>query len=187
MVIGEPSRRRGRKLRPIVGIIGVLAVGYGLIYGSHWLLNPWVSLPGRPALTGYWQGEVAVAPGDIRHLVVHLTGDPPNRCTNCPEIDGTAEVCGAGQHTEYDVWGDPLNFRGTRFSLKIRPVRDGPGRYLNRLDGERDGDLLRVETGITVVDVNGAARWTSSSDRPPEPPVRLDLRRATAADYRDTC
>ncbi|MET8908918.1 hypothetical protein [Micromonospora sp. NPDC004551] len=187
MAIGRPSRRRGGKLRLIVGMIGVLAIGFGLIYGSHWLLNPWVSLPGRPGLTGYWQGDVTVAPGDKRHLVLHLKGDPPSRCSNCPDIDGTAEVCGAGQHTEYDVWGDPLNFRGTRFALKIRPVRDGPGRYLNRLDGERDGDVLTVETGVTVVDADGVARSTTSSDRPSEPPLRLELRRATAADYRAAC
>ncbi|MFG3604469.1 hypothetical protein [Micromonospora chersina] len=187
MVIGEPSRRRGGKLRVIVGGIGVVAVGFGLIYGSHWLLNPWVSLPGRPGLTGYWQGDVAVAPDDNRHLVLHLKGDPPSRCSNCPDIDGTAEVCGGGQHTEYDVWGDPLNFRGTRFALKIRPVRDGPGRYLNRLDGERDGDLLRIEVGITIVDADGVARSSTSSDQAPEPPLLLELRRATAADYRAAC
>ncbi|MCW3816144.1 hypothetical protein ONA91_17005 [Micromonospora sp. DR5-3] len=170
-----------------MGLIGVLVVGFGLIYGSHWLLNPWVTVPGRPGLTGYWQGEVTVAPGDNRRVVLHLKGDPPNRCQNCPDIDGEAKVCGATQHTTYDVWGDPLNFRGTRFSLKIRPVREGPGRFLNRLDGEWDGDLIRADTEITVIDADGVARSTTSSDRPPDPPLRVELRRATAGDYRAAC
>jgi hypothetical protein len=189
MVIEEPSRRRKRRrqLLPFVGMIGVLAVGFGIVYGSHWLLNPWVSLPGRPGLTGYWQGEVAVAPGDNRRVVLHLKGDPSSRCSTCPDIAGEAKVCGATQNTTYEVWGDPLNFRGTRFSLKVRPVREGPGRFLNRLDGEWDGDLLKAETGITVIDADGAARWTTSSDRPPDPPPRLELLRATAGDYRAAC
>ncbi|MEV0156160.1 hypothetical protein AB0H57_20865 [Micromonospora sp. NPDC050686] len=190
MAIVGPWRRRrkGNPVRLIVGLILVLAVGLGIIYGLHWVLNPWVSAPGRPGLTGYWQGEVSMADGDERILVLHLVGDPPDqKCYNCPDIDGAAKVCGAGQRTVYEVWGDPENFRGTRFSVKTRPERHEPGLFLNYLKGEWDGDLLRLDATITKIDPDGVARSSIGDDHPPAPPVRVELRRATKADYRAAC
>jgi hypothetical protein len=191
-----PSRRR-KRLRTSVAIVGLFVVGIPLIYCLHWASNPWaMTLPGKPGLVGYWQGTVSYGPGDERRVVLRLIADPPSgRCSNCPDIDGAAEVCGASHRAVYDIYGDPLNYRGTRFSLQARRETEGPGLYLRQLNGHWDGrDLLTVSTSLVRIDPDGAARSTTWTDEATGkimsddvPNARFELRRAGEAEYDGAC
>jgi hypothetical protein len=183
----RPRRRPGpgRHKRFILGILGLGVAFLVFYYPLHWALNPWaVALPGKPALAGYWQGSVEFAPGDERRIVLHLVGEPPGRRSSSG-IDGAAKVCGATQNTRYEIWGDPDNYSGTRFSLHSRRTSTGPGSFLNGLTGEWDGaDLLTVAAQVTVVDADGGARYSASD---PRPPLRFPLHRSTSEAFDAAC
>jgi hypothetical protein len=194
MTMQEPTprrRRASRRKRYIIALVGLAAVFFTVFYGFFWLTNPWaVSLPGKPALTGHWHGELSFAPGDNRRVFLELRGDPPgSKCRGgCPKIKGTGKVCGAGQNTTYEIWGSPLNYSGTRFSLHTRSTTEGLGSYLNGLNGEWDGnDLVTVGTSLTVRGSDGAARATASTDRPPDPPLRFEMQRGSEAAFDGAC
>ncbi|MET8832758.1 hypothetical protein ABZV78_02405 [Micromonospora sp. NPDC004540] len=176
--------RKPNKVRFFVMFAGLIVVGLGLVYGLHFVANPWaLALPGRPALTGYWQGVVAYGPGDDRRVVLHLTDDEPSatdRCGDCPDLRGGIKVCQAGRAETYEIWGDPLNYRGTRFSLHTRSEDDGPGQRLNELDGDWGGDLLRIRTSFTTLAADGTVAAGSGS-----PTASFDMTRADEADFDD--
>lgn len=186
----SPSPRgKSKRGRLVVVVVAILAIGFGVTYGLHFLGNPWaLSLPGHSALVGYWQGEMTFAPGDQRSVFLELKSDPPNGpCSNCPDMDGTAKVCGK-QNTDYEVYGHALNYRGTRFSLKARPATEGAGTYLGQLEGTWDGtDLLKIHTPLIHKDANGVARATAGADHPPEPPAQISMRRANKAAFNAGC
>ncbi|MER7440723.1 hypothetical protein [Micromonospora avicenniae] len=181
MAVRPQGRRKANTPRFLALFIALIVVGVGVVYGLHWAANPWaLSLPGRPALTGYWQGTVPYGPSDDRRIVLHLTDDPPSatdRCGDCPGMEGAAKVCDAGQIETYELWGDASNYRGTRFALHTRPGADGPGPRLNELHGEWDGDLVRISTSLIVLKDDGAATGSDS------PPVTFEMTRADEKDF----
>ncbi|GIF96895.1 hypothetical protein [Catellatospora citrea] len=192
MAGAQRSQRRLTNGWRLVAVCGVIMAGFGLIYGSHWLLNPW-AMPGRPGLVGYWQGEVTYGAGDTRTMVLRLT-DQVGSGDGGPEIDGSAKVCAAEQDATYEIYGDTLNYRGTRYSLHARRPDNTAGLYLGQLDGEWDGrDGLTISTALIRVDPDGAVRSTTSTDTRTGTTtsdtitVRFELRRATAADFDAAC
>lgn len=183
------SRGKSRPGRVIVVVVAILVIGFGVTYGVHFLGSPWaLSLPGHPALVGYWQGEMTFAPGDQRDVFLELRSDPPNSsCSSCPDMNGTAKVCGK-QNTDYEVYGHALNYRGTRFSLKTRPTAEGGGTFLGQLTGTWDGtDLLRIRTSLIYKDANGVAHSSTGADYPSEPPAQISMRRADEATFNAGC
>ncbi|TDC33439.1 hypothetical protein E1211_19180 [Micromonospora sp. 15K316] len=180
MAVRPQGRRKPNKLRFFVLFTALIVVGVGAVYGLHWAANPWaLSLPGRPALTGHWQGTVPYGPADDRRIVLRLDDDPPSatdRCGDCPGMVGVAKVCTAGDAETYELWGDARNYRGTRFSLHTRPEAEGPGPHLNELHGEWDGDLVRIRTSLTTLGADGT---TIGSD---SPPVTFEMTRADEDD-----
>ncbi|MFI7520735.1 hypothetical protein [Micromonospora globbae] len=185
MVVRPPGRRGPNRTRFVVMLVGLVVVGTGIVYGIHWLGHPWaLALPGKPALTGYWQGDVPYGSGDERHIVLHLTDDPPSahdRCTTCPALSGTATVCAGDRAERYELWGNPLNYLGSRFSLHTRSEAEGPGPRLNELHGEWEGDVIRVRTSLTRLDAAGA---TVGSD---SPPTTFEMSRADEAAFDAAC
>jgi hypothetical protein len=71
-------------------------------------------------------------------------------CDNCPDITGTAQSCdGRGGLQKYEIWGDPENWRGTRFQVKTRKVEDRPLELrLGDITGEWDKDILLLTTTL---------------------------------------
>jgi hypothetical protein len=189
---GSSSSPRGKsKPRRLAVVTGaVLAIGFGVAYGLHFLGNPWaLSLPGHPGLVGYWQGEMTLPSGDRRRVFLELNGVLPSStsCGNCPKMDGTAKVCGK-PNMAYEVYGHPLNYRGTRFSLGPRTTAEGAGTYLGQLEGNWDrADLLKIRTTLIHKDANGVAHATTDTDQPAEPPVQISMRRTSEAIFDAGC
>lgn len=183
----QRSKRCSRRVRAVIALGVIVVLGIALIFGVHWAFRPWaMSLPGRPGLVGYWQGEATFGPGDSRHVVLHLTDRAApalsNVCTSCPAIHGTAEVCGAGRDTHYEVDGDPKNYTGTRFQLEMKPVDKGPGAYLDDLDGEWDGDELGISTHVFHAFADGSVDPVES-----QPAVDVELHHVGQAEYDAAC
>lgn len=194
MVVSQHPPRRLGKLRLIVVLVVVCASGLGLIQGFHLLLNPWATtLPGKPGLVGYWQGDVTYGAGDGRRVVLELIDGNCTRCRHA-NIEGRAKVCGTGHKATYEIHGRPENYRGTLFSLNPQRTSQAPGLYLNYLDGQWDGvDLLTISASLSRIDENGHAQSTISTDiatgrETKDPPdVRFELRRGSEADFTAAC
>ncbi|NUT35193.1 MAG: hypothetical protein HOV79_19225 [Hamadaea sp.] len=165
------TRRTPNTRRFIVMFAGLIVVGLGLVYGLHWLANPWaLALPGKPALIGVWQGEIAPGTSGSRRIVLRLDDDPPSatdRCGDCPDLSGIAKVCAAKAVETYELWGDTDTWDGSRFFLHSRSVAQGTGTTLRELTGSWDGDLVVM---------------TSSSGDAGQQEVRFELRRAADGD-----
>ena len=111
-----------------------------------------------------------------------------------PEIEGSATVCAAGQNVTYEIYGDALNYRGTRFSLHARRGGDAAGLYLGQLDGAWDGkDGLTIDTALIRIDADGHYRSTTSTDTrtgittSDTPSAHFALRRTSKDDFTATC
>ncbi|MFI6267102.1 hypothetical protein [Micromonospora sp. NPDC051006] len=176
-------RRKPNHVRFFALFIGLIVVGVGAVYGIHWAANPWaLALPGKPALTGYWQGVVPYGPGDERRIVLHLADDQPSatdRCGDCPDLQGAFKVCHGPEVERYEVWGDPSNYLGTRFSLHTRPDVERSGPRLNEFDGDWDADLLRIRTSLTTFAADGVLAGSGS------PTASFEMTRAGEADFDD--
>ncbi|MFI7604216.1 hypothetical protein ACIBTV_03745 [Micromonospora sp. NPDC049366] len=181
MALPRP-RRKPRNVRFFALLAVLIVLGVGVVYGLHWAANPWaLALPGKPALTGYWQGVVPYGPGDDRPVVLRLDDDEPSatdRCGDCPDLSGGLKVCRAGQVEQYEVWGDAVNYLGTRFRLHTRPDTESAGPRLNGFDGDWDRDRLTIRTSFTNLGADGAVVAGSG-----EPTVEFALTRAGEADF----
>lgn len=178
----RPRRRRKRKLGRHLFVVAVIfAVGLGAKYGLELAFDPWASpLTGKPTLTGYWEGKVSFASGDDRQFVLQLSNTDRGKI----DIEGVGKTCGAVGAATYEVWGDALNYRGTRFTLRIRLSKEAPGLRLSGLDGVWDGgDVLKVFAGSTAVDPDGAYR---SNHQPADPPP-FEMRRVSKATFETAC
>src|SRR6201991_4440854 len=81
-----------------------------------------------------------------------------------PELEGGATGGAAGQNVAYEIYGDALNYRGTRFSLHAPRGGDAAGLYLGQLDGAWDGkDGLTIDTALIRIVADGHWRWTTKS------------------------
>lgn len=175
-------RRRPKKWIYLLLLAGAAAV-LGLPYVAHALLYPWaISLTGKPTLTGYWQGEVAFAAGDRRHVVMHLRSEHGD-CGNCSSIDGAVKVCTAAHATTYRLTGDVKDYRGHRFLLGITPGESG-GRYLRTIDGQwPGGDQIDVAAKISVLDADRVWR----SNHQPKRSEHLVMHRTSKANFKAGC
>lgn len=139
------ARRKSGALRSIVLISLVGLAGWGILMVAEAALNPWsLSLTGGPTLAGEWFGEMTTPTGKRRivRLVVDRSG--------LPDITGKALWCDGGQNIqEHELWGNPENWRGTRFSAKTRKAYDLPLELRpGDLHGEWEGDTLRLTTTL---------------------------------------
>ncbi|MGW6740189.1 hypothetical protein ACWGDX_05460 [Streptomyces sp. NPDC055025] len=177
--------RRGRKKGPWrrgTEGVGVLAALFGLLIVARMLLTPWdLPLPGKPRLTGYWQGEVSYTADDRRRLMLHLVHD--NNCSLACDVTGEVKVCGAAEDTSGEFAGDVHNWSGSRFSLELYLPTRKADINMRELDGEWDGDLIRMKTEVDVIDADGT--W-SSNHQMPDPPM-FEMRRAGEADFEAAC
>ncbi|GAA5196319.1 hypothetical protein GCM10023322_64960 [Rugosimonospora acidiphila] len=164
-------------------MIGVIALIVIFTNTARAVFDPWsVTLLGHRALIGYWAGDAAFAPGDVRHVSLHLHyrgGD----CEDCSKIEGDAHLCGTAYDMPYRLDGDTKDYHGTRFTLSALVGRHEPGVHLDTLDGEWHGDVLRVRPSLWRIDPDEGAH---SDDQPADPPP-FDLRRVAKSDFRTTC
>lgn len=186
--MAEKGRSR-RKTRRVVALIAVFVLGWGVLVGMQWAMYPWsMSLPGRATLTGHWQGEVTYGPDDKRRIVLELTYSRGRG----PSIGGNAKVCGT-QNAAYRIFGDTHDYSGSRFKLDPSWLEDKPGLYLNHLEGEWDGDLLRFHGALTLIHPDGSTRSSSTTNADgtvimsEDPQVRFEMRRSTSDDYDSAC
>jgi hypothetical protein len=186
---GPARRKKWSRTRTIVTLVVVFVLGWGVVVGIRWAMNPWsMSLPGRATLTGYWQGEVAYAPGDNRRIVLDLTSVGRRRIS----IGGNAKVCGA-QNVSYQIHGDTHNYGGSLFKLNPRWPDNDPGVYLSNLEGEWGGDLLRFRGELVTVnsDRSIVTTGTISADGTVTtsewPEVRFEMRRSNSEEYDSAC
>lgn len=146
----EGERQEASFIRPIAVFAGVAFIGFGLLMLLEAALTPWArSLTGDPVLVGEWYGEMQTPTGGRQ--VVHVTIESPSYgCDNCPDITGTAQSCdGQGDLQKYEIWGDPENWRGTKFQVKTRKVEDRPlALRLGDITGEWDENTLLLTTTL---------------------------------------
>src|SRR5262245_6123022 len=92
--VAEPDsfsapRRKSKQRRLVVVTTVLLVIGLGAAYGLHYLSNPGaLSLPGHPALVGYWQGEMTLPGGGQQRMFLELNSRTYSQaCDNCPVMD----------------------------------------------------------------------------------------------------
>jgi hypothetical protein len=179
--------RRKRRWGLLAVLVAVLAVIGGAI---HWGPYPW-AFPLLPTLTGSWNGELLVSGQDRRYLHLQLgLATSGSGCHSDCAIKGGALICGPrGGAQDYNVRGDPRNWRGTRFYLDLYAGKLHPGRLLDtgRIDGEWHGDVLQLRARPTFATVGRDGSITSSSGGP-QPPVRSwQMRRGGPAVFASGC
>lgn len=168
----------------VVAAFLVLAALYAV---DRLMLNPWsTSLGGQPALVGYWQGAVDLAPGERRTIVARLEhqfgGGNGNSSGKHSVIVGAMKVCGAEERREAKLGGEPATRSGSRFELyTVYP--DGPGDQLFDLRGEWEGDRIAMR-----------ARWTTTlpdktsvQQSAEESALAFELRRTDRATFARMC
>ena len=173
----------------------VVGVGY---YAALTLIEiplaPWIRSFGLwPTLTGDWHGEVLTADGRVSFVYFEIRGEvlnPSSRGTGRSYIRGTARWCDESRRIwDYDVWGNPDNWRGTKFHLSTsRKAERESGVTLGDLRGEWRGDEIRA-LGALVAFGRSATATASRSSPPaaPPPPVRYTLRRGAEKDFLAAC
>jgi hypothetical protein len=183
----KPGRKKvGR--RSIAILVGLLAVYAALYFGDRLVLNPWsMSVTGAPTLLGYWEGDVAFGPADRRRFVMELRyDDPGGNCGGCPRIGGDAVLCGPSGADRYELTGHPKNRSGSRFGVGPRRTSGQPGKVLEQLNGEWAEDRITIRTTLHVVDADGVAHSSTSTDKP-VPVVVMELRRSDEAGFERAC
>ncbi len=148
---------------------------------------PWArSLGLWPTLAGDWTGELRTSDGHARPLFVTIWGFVPRR--GRPSINGRARLCDQGAIRNFEIFGEPDNWRGTRFHFSMSPTveRDWP-LAPGELGGEWDRDAIRA-TGALVPRGPAATAEISRTSRPASPPhVYVALRRGNEADFLTVC
>ncbi|MYZ36786.1 MULTISPECIES: hypothetical protein [unclassified Streptomyces] len=179
--MSQPRRKKSLRRRTIEGV-AVLAALFGLLILARMLLTPWdFPLPGKPQLTGYWQGEVSYTADDKRRLMLHLVRD--ENCSMACDVTGEVKICGAEKDTSGDFAGDVHNWRGSRFSLNLYLPTRKADINMRKLDGEWEGDVVRMRSKVDVIDADGA--W-SSNRQIPDPPM-FEMRRASETVFEAAC
>lgn len=188
-----------RSPRRLVGTVVGLALIVVAFNAIDYALHPWAySWSGHQTLTGYWHGVIELAPGDRRHIVLHLTRDlwdlddtrsRESRYT----IEGAAKICGPIGSTRYRVNGVTHDRRGTPFTLGFGADNLPAGEHLNETEGAWDGeDRLELRTTLYIVAANGMAEGVASADAratPSDrtPTVQFELKRTSRDAFDSTC
>jgi hypothetical protein len=155
------------------------------------------SLTGGSTLTGGWYGELTVPKAGTQRVYIELSGFLASRCHHCRRIDGCARLCdGTGAITEFNVDGNPNDWRGTSFWITTGRIdnRDGRGVQLGRVDGKRQDDTIQAQAALRFYHVEGGvSRATMDVSRDEagssgtEPVVPLVLRRASEDQFLAAC
>jgi hypothetical protein len=180
--------KRRAVLRFVVTLVlaGLVVVSFAFLLEVPFA--PWArSLGMWPTLTGEWTGELETAEGATQPVYLEIRGGVPRR--GRPYIDGRARLCdGSGAIRDFEIFGSPDNWRGTRFHLSARSlVEDDSGFGPGDLQAEWLGDEIRA-TGVLISRSPVATASASRSSRVEAPPtVRYALRRGNEADFLSAC
>ena len=168
-------------------------VGSGMFAASIALevpIAPWMrSFGWWPTLTGTWHGTLETADGRESPVYFDIQGEVLGGTRHVGNIRGSARWCDrSGSIRDYEISGDPDNWRGTRFRLSTTSVIEREdGRSPAALRGEWSGDEIRA-TGVLVSHGRTAVASATRSSRTPEPPaIRITLRRGSEADFLAAC
>lgn len=185
--------RRGT-LRCVLTFAAIFALFLGGTLLLEIPLAPWLRSFGLwSTLTGDWQGEVRTPDGRLSVVYIEIRGDvlkPGARGPQRSYIHGLARWCDArGRIWDYEIWGNPDNWRGTRFHLSTRgTVSRESGFGLGNLRGEWSGDEIRA-IGVLVPHPRTAtaqATRTAMPDVAP-PEVQYTLRRGSEEEFLAAC
>jgi hypothetical protein len=153
-------------------------------------LAPWVRSFGLwPTLTGDWYGTLETTDRSVSYVYFEIRGQVLGRQRG-PNIRGTARWCDrTGQIWDYDIWGDPDNWRGTQFHLSTRnEIERDSGVDLGDLQGEWNGDAIRAISALVPRARTATAEATRSSRSSTERPIaRLSLQRGAERDFLAAC
>jgi hypothetical protein len=155
---------------------------------------PWIRSFGLwPTLTGGWHGVVQTADGRTSYVYLEIRGEvfsPGSRRARDSYIQGFARWCDdTGRIRNHDIWGNPDNWRGTKFHLSTRSEVDREaGVSLGDLQGEWNGDEIRA-TGVLVSHARTATAYATRTSRSPSAPplVRYTLRRGSENEFLAAC
>src|ERR1700756_1622501 len=135
MIMAAGGRRRRRPALLAILVAFLAACGVAL----HWGPYPW-AFPLLPTLTGSWNGELRVAAQDPRYVHLELRLDTSkSSCRSDCALTGDAIICDLqGPPQDYQVGGDPRNWRGSRFYLDLYAAsrRRGPLLDTGRIEGQ---------------------------------------------------
>jgi hypothetical protein len=156
-------------------------------------LAPWLRSFGVwPTLAGDWHGKLEMPDGRVSPVYLRIGGsvlDLGARGTGRSDIRGSARWCDArGSIRDYDIWGNPDNWRGTRFHLSTRSrLERDSGETIDNLQGEWSGDEIRA-VGRLVSLARTATATATRTSRPAAPPqVRYTLRRGNESEFLQAC
>ncbi len=175
----------------ILGSLGVIiSAAFG--FSFDFLVNPWAySLTGKPILPGTYIGQVTSHSGQTRELFLDLhrsnSGDGYSNCNTCSRIDGKAQMCGdGGEVLNYEIWGGPYNWSGSRFHLSTRHVGEGHlGLQAGGIRGEWTGDTLNVGMIFSLQVKKGGVVYSADPDL--NVPVKFTMVRGSEADFLSAC
>ncbi|MEV7321994.1 hypothetical protein [Streptomyces sp. NPDC093970] len=177
---GEPGPRP--LLRKGLRTVGVLAAMAAALLVARTALAPWAyPLPGRPSLTGYWQGRIVYSPTDSRQILLRIRYE--ENCSMACSMTGRVKVCGAGRNTAGDLTGDVHTWSGRRFSLYLHLPAARDDMRIQTLDGDWYGDAVRMRAKVDYYDAAGT--W-SSSQQPPAPGA-FGMRRIDGGHFDAAC
>jgi hypothetical protein len=180
------------KRRTILRAVVMVVIGTAAVVSVSILLEaaraPWArSLGLWPTLKGDWVGELTMEGTRARPAFLAIRGFVPTR--GRPSISGRARFCDrGGVIRDFEISGEPDNWRGTRFHFSMSP-REGRDWRLTpgELQSEWDGDAIRA-TGAMVSRGPVATADISRSSAPASPPpVYVALRRGNEADFLTVC
>ncbi len=187
-----------RAVLRVVLTLGLLGLGIFAVYTVLEIpLAPWLRSFGLwPTLTGDWYGTLETADGRTSFVYFEIRGEVleygsgSSSSRRGPDIHGTARWCDESRRIwDYDIRGDPDNWRGTRFHLSTRRTSEREsGVTLGNLRGEWSGDVIHAVG--PVVSFGPTATATASRSSPPSAPpplARYTLRRGGEKDFLAAC
>jgi hypothetical protein len=153
---------------------------------------PWARSFGLwPTLTGSWFGASSSTAGNGAFVYLELTGGMSSGSRRQPFMGGRAKWCGPGNTIhDYDLFGEPDNWRGTRFHLEARNVVEQPfGPVLSQLRGQWNRDEINAE-GVVIVRTSAASATATRgavTTTPSPTVVHYVLRRGHEHDFVAAC
>jgi hypothetical protein len=173
--------------RGVLKLVLFLVPAFGLLLVLETAFAPWVRSFGLwRTLTGEWFGTLRAPDGKISFVYFDIRGAVQQQS---PDIYGKAKWCDeAGRIQTYDIYGEPDNWRGSRFHLTTRsstPRESGVS--LGELQGAWTGDAIRATGELVTHGRSVTVSATRSSRSPSVPRVAYLLHRGSEARFMTAC